>query len=271
MQAYTKLLRGEFSNSSRITSFLSTISRFQVQVQHVSGSANLPSDYASRHPVSCPDGQCQVCKFIHETEDSVIRSLTVRDVLDGLSSMPFLSRTAWLASQHECHDIRRTHAHLTQGTRPSKKMTKISSVKRYLQVASIARDGLLIVKESMPFSPTRERIVVPQSMVDGLITALHYKFDHPTRHQMKKVFNRHYYALNFDQANERVASGCAHCVSLKSVPKPQKEQSSEDPPDRIGTSFAADIMKRYKQLILVLRILTKWVILCKTPSLLHIF
>ena len=39
-----------------------------------------------------------------------------------------------------------THAHLTQGTRPFKKLTNIKDVKRYLNVATIASDGLLVVK-----------------------------------------------------------------------------------------------------------------------------
>ena len=62
--AYNKLCRGEFSNSVRVTSFLSTASRYQVVIGHIAGSANLPSDYASRNPVACQDSNCQVCTFV---------------------------------------------------------------------------------------------------------------------------------------------------------------------------------------------------------------
>ena len=86
---------------------------------------NLPSDYTSRNPKECLDSSCQICKFIVELEDSVIRSLSVRDVLQGSVKMPFTSRAAWQATQLECPHLRRTHSHLSQGTRPSKKATKI--------------------------------------------------------------------------------------------------------------------------------------------------
>ena len=49
-------------------------------------------------------------------------------------------------------------------------------------------------------------------------------------------------------------SQCCHlCSSLKKVPLSLVEQSTCDPPDGIGISFAADIIKGYRQLILVAR------------------
>ena len=85
--AYNKLCRGEFSNSARVTSFLSTASRYQVVVGHIAGSANLPSDYASRNPVACQDSNCQVCSFVSDLETSVVRTLSVTDVTDGAVSL----------------------------------------------------------------------------------------------------------------------------------------------------------------------------------------
>ncbi|KXJ10870.1 Transposon Ty3-G Gag-Pol polyprotein [Exaiptasia diaphana] len=49
VQALGKLARGEFSASPRVTSFLTTASRYQVSVQHLAGNAYLPSDFASRN------------------------------------------------------------------------------------------------------------------------------------------------------------------------------------------------------------------------------
>ena len=71
VQAYDKLKRGEFSASSRVTTFLTTVSRYQVHVRHIAGAENLPSDFASRNPQQCLDSSCQICKFIAEMEDSV--------------------------------------------------------------------------------------------------------------------------------------------------------------------------------------------------------
>ncbi|XP_021361288.1 uncharacterized protein LOC110455461 [Mizuhopecten yessoensis] len=179
VQAYEKLQRGEFSASSRVTSFLSIVSRYAIHVRHIAGIANLPSDFASRNPIECLDSSCQVCKFIAEMEDSVVRDVSVNDVLELTIHMPFTSRAAWLASQHRCPDLRRVHSQLSQGTRPSKKATKIPDVERYLRDVVIASNGLLVVRESQPFQPTHERIVVPRTALDGLLTAFHIRFSHP--------------------------------------------------------------------------------------------
>jgi hypothetical protein len=40
--------------------------------------------------------------------------------------------------------LRRTRAHILQGTRPSRKATDVKDVKRYLNVATVASDGLLL-------------------------------------------------------------------------------------------------------------------------------
>ena len=77
-------------------------------------------------------------------------STFVSVVLHGRVRLPFTSHPAWLSIQTECPDMRRTHAHLTQGTRPSKKLNNIKDVKRYLNIATIASDGLLVVKRNEP-------------------------------------------------------------------------------------------------------------------------
>ena len=253
VQAYAKLNRGEFSNSSRVSTFLSVISRHQVMLNHISGAANLPSDYTSRNLPECTADKCQICKFVNELEESVVRELTVKDVVDGSQKMPFTSRLAWLATQQECPDLRRTHAHLTQGTRPSKKANKIIDVKRYLKDVCIARDGVLIVNSEAPFHPVRERIVVPRLVLDGLLTAIHIRFDHPSQHQTKTLFSRYFFALDVDKAIHRVCTSCHQCMSLKSIPLHLQEQSTCLPPKCVGLKFSLDIMRRYKQYIVVLR------------------
>ena len=253
VQAFEKLCRGEFSASPRVTSFLSTASRYQVTIRHLAGSANIPSDFASRNAPDCNDHRCQICTFITTTEDSVIRTTSVQDVLDGALRLPFTTRSTWLATQSECPDLRRVHAHLKQGTRPSKKLTNIRDVKRYLHCVTIARDGLLVVRRPNQLTQIQETIVIPRQVVSGLLTALHIKLDHPSRHQLKLVFHRHFYALDMDKIIEEVSQSCHACAALRKVPDNIVAQSSEDPPDAIGISFAADVIKRHRQLILVLR------------------
>lgn len=253
VQAVEKLCRGEFSASPRVTSFLSTVSRYQITVRHLNGSANIPSDFASRNAPECTEPRCQVCSFIIQTEDSVVRSVQVQDIIDNMTRLPFTTRSAWLAIQSDCPDLRRTCAHLKQGTRPSKKTTNIKDVKRYLAVASIARDGMLVVRRNEPLVPSTELIIVPRSVLDGLITALHIKLDHPSKHQLELVMKRFFYALDLTKAINHSYNACHTCLSLQKFPDSLVKQSSDDPPETVGFSFAADILKRDRQLILLLR------------------
>lgn len=252
VQAFEKLCRGEFSASPRVTSFLSTVSRYQVNVRHLAGSANVPSDFSSRNAPECNEPRCQICCFIALTEDSVVRSTSVQDIR-GLSRLPFTTRSAWAQIQSECPDLRRTHAHLKQGTRPSKKVTNIKDVKRYLNVASIAKDGLLVVQRNDPLSPSTNLIIVPRSALDGLVTALHIKLDHPSKHQLQLVMKRNFYALDMPKVIDRVCETCHTCAALRKFPEPLMHQSTDDPPEVVGVSFAADVLKRCKQSILVVR------------------
>ena len=177
---------------------------------------------------------------------------SIQYVMSGDERLPFTSRTAWLAIQAECADLRRTRAHLQQGTRPSKKLTNIKDVKRYLNVATIAKDGLLLWRDE-PLVPSRECTIVPRQVLDGLLTALHIQLTHPSSHQLKAVTNRYLYALAIHKAIDRVTQACHLCASLRQTPKMRVEQSSCLPPDAVGVLFAADVIKRSRQLVLVLR------------------
>ena len=69
---------------------------------------------------------------------------------------------------------------------------------------------------------------------------------------------RHFYALDLTKAIERTYNSCHTCLSLQRF-----LESSEDPPESIGVSFAADILKRDRQLTLLLReIVTSYTAAC---------
>ena len=56
----------------RFTSFLIALSRYQLSLQHLAGSANLPSDFASRNTSDWNAPPCVICSFILETANSVV-------------------------------------------------------------------------------------------------------------------------------------------------------------------------------------------------------
>ena len=120
-------------------------------------------------------------------------------------------------------------------------------------MASIAKDGLLVAHRCDPFVPSSELIIVPLSVLDGLVTALHIKLDHPSKHQLNLVLNRYFYALDMSKSVEQASDSCHICASLKRFSKSLIQQSSDDPPDLVGISDAADVLNRNRQLIIVVR------------------
>ena len=177
------------------------------------GSANVPSYFASRNAAVCFEQQCQVCTFIREMEEYVVmQCVTINDITSGRATLPS-SRSAWLTIQAECQYLRRTHAQLKQGTRPSKKITNAKDVKRYLNVASIARDGMLVVRRNDPLSPSRECIIVPRMVLNGLVTAHHIQLEHPSAHQLKHVMRRYLFALDLDRAIDDITQLPPLCLA----------------------------------------------------------
>ena len=253
VQAWGKMRRGQFSTSARVATFMSSLSQYNVEVQHISGSLNLPSDFLSRNPPACESQSCQICKFIEESDSAVVRHVSVKDVLAGHKPVPFGNRGAWRNLQMECHDLRRVHALLANGTRPTSKNTKVGVVKKFLRNTKIARDGLLVVKQAQPFLPESELIVVPLNLLHGLLTSLHLSLNHPTIHQLSNVFNRCYYSLNVSDCISSVTKACAQCQSLETIPLELHAQSSSLPPNSPLHEYAADVMRRCKQYILVIR------------------
>ena len=251
-EAYLKLNKGHFSASNRISTFLTALSSYNVELCHLKGVANLSADYASRHPKQCHDPSCQICKFVEECVDSTVQSVSVQDVLSGEVKMPFMNETAWRSAQQECSILKRAYAHLTQGTRPQRKSRNLRDLKRYLQVASVNDRGTLIVKKSSAFIQ-RDLIVVPQSILDGMISALHLQFGHPSCSQLNQVFDRYFYAIRSADAIKGLTDKCDMCNSLKKIPNELREQSSSLLPSGPGLHFSADIIRRCKQKIFTTR------------------
>ena len=65
-----------------------------------------------------------------------------------------------------------------------------------LRNATVACDGLMVVKQYQPFLPDSQLIVIAVHLLHGLITSLHIILNHPTAHQLTNMFNRCYYSLN---------------------------------------------------------------------------
>ena len=160
----------------------------------------------------------------------MVRYRSVDKILAGHAPVPYADRASWKKLQMDCPDLRRVHAHLSQGTRPNAKKSKQTEVKRYLRKVTISRDGLLVVRSSEPFLPVNELTVVPQHVLHGLITSLHLSVNHSSINQLTKIFQRSFYASGANECIASVVKACSQCEALKSVPRELHKQSTSVPP-----------------------------------------
>ena len=143
------------------------------------------------------------------------RGVCVKAIMDGAVCMSCTCCAVWYTTQLECPDLRCSHPYLN-GTRPPKKATNIKDTTRYIKVFTLFNDGMLIYRDEVPFHPVRKRIVVPKSVLDGLLTAVHIHLDHSAQSQLKQVCNRYFYALDLNKAQNLISANCHYCISLRS-------------------------------------------------------
>ena len=85
------------------------------------------------------------------------------------------------------------------------------------------------------------------------MTALHISLGHPAPSQLKKVFDRYFFAIKSSEVVDHVSVQCSQCSSLRKLPRQLCPQSGTVLADRPGTNFYADVMRRATQKILVTR------------------
>ena len=174
--------------------------------------------------------------------------------MEGRSKLPFTNKAAWCEIQSECADLQNVMKYLRRGTTPGKKGRNLRVVKQYLSSkVIISSEGMLVVRQIEPFLPQSERIVVPQSVIYGILTVLHIIASHPSTSQLVKVFNRFFFALKLESAASQVTKSCHQCSALKEIPKSLHKESTEAVPEYVTERCAADVIKRNGQLILVMR------------------
>ena len=110
----------------------------------------------------------------------------------------------------------------------------------------------MIVKKSASFVQSN-LIVVPHAIANGLISAMHLQFGHPSCHQLNQVFDRYFYSIGSASSIKDVTNNCDMCNSLKRIPNELREQNSSPSPTTPGQRFSADIIRRCKQKIFATR------------------
>ena len=129
---------GQFSNSARVTTFLTNIFRYSIFVSHILGINIHLTDFASRNPIECSDHSYQICKFVGETAETLVRTVSVEDVVKGQVRMPCISRPGWLNTQKECSELKKVYQYLSQANRPSKKPSILNDFYNKLPLLGMA-------------------------------------------------------------------------------------------------------------------------------------
>ena len=257
VDAAKKLAKGLFSLSPKIQTFLNNLSKIRYDIQHISGKSghNAASDYQSRTANDCKADVCQICNYVQDTADTIIdvKLNNVSDVKDP--GMPFLNREVWKDLQSKDHACKQAKTCLSTGQQPTKKAgTTNNNIRKYVSKADISKDGLLIVKTTIPMSTTKqEQIIIPSNFVEAIITQLHIKFQHPSKAQLTHLFNRYFFAPGSNRMIENIYERCQICQSNKRLPSALTTYSNTTSAEHPGTHFGVDVMRRAKQKVLIAR------------------
>ena len=262
MLAWKRSRRGAFSASSRISAFLTGLSVLPVELRHKPGKEMLTSDFASRNPPQCSSNKCQICSFVEEWQligdnASNVRSLSIEDIKSGTAIMPLTQKKVWknIQSRDPVHSklIHLIDTRQLPETRKRKgDHTKLKLLHNlFTQGKLFIEDGLVLVKT--PDGHFNDAAIsVPSSIFPGIINALHMRLDHPSKGQLKALASRYFYSPGWRNVIDTVSDFCHQCVAVKSLPKVLIEDSST-PPNCFGSNFAADVIERETQKILVIR------------------
>ena len=261
--AWRRCLRGAFSASARISAFLTGLSSLPIELRHKSGKLMYTSDYASRHPHTCLAPRCQICSFVKEWENigdkaDNVRAVTVEDIQSGRSIMPLTQRASWKnIQQRDSVHCKLRELILTQQL-PETRKTNNAYTKLKLLHNQYTQGRLFIDKDQLIMLRTPEGmfnnavISVPPSLFPGLMSALHLRLDHPSRTQLSSLVARYFYTPGWKSIIDEISENCHQCAAMKKLPKVLIEDSSSIP-ENLGSNFAADVIERQHQRILVLK------------------
>ena len=184
----------------------------------------------------------------------VILAASSRDLEEELlrrsGPIPLGSRQTWMEIQRSDPDCIAVYNMKVYGEAPRSKYSNPHRNKIFKE--AIVHKGLLVVR-SFDSRKMREidKVVVPPSFLDSILTVLHLKLNHPKSSQLKQVFERYFFSPRTEKALSKLYESCHLCISVAKYPKQLESYESNLSPDHPGTVMNVDILKREGQLILV--------------------
>ena len=142
---------------------------------------------------------------------------------------------------------------------PEKKKTKNENTKVKLLYnlyregkLKVHKDGLVTITYIDQNGTRYQAVSVPTVLFPGLMFALHYKLDHPSKLQLTKLVVRHFYTPGYQRIIDEVVNSCETCTALRQLPKEIFSESTGTI-DGLGSHFSADVIERNQQNILIVR------------------
>ena len=178
------------------------------------------------------------------------------------SQVDYSNRQSWKAAQMSNEACKVAIKLLTSGKPPPKAMGKTSGeywndVRQYCRDASVAKDGLLVVKaqsDVVSGNLVRDRIVIPRPLVPALLYHLHNHNDaHPPKTQQKSLFQRQFYAITLDNHLNLLYKNCYKCSVIQKIPHQVIPNETKTVVDGPQTHFHIDVIKQASQNILTIR------------------
>ena len=264
VHAYKRAKNGAYSSSSRIASFLSSIAELGIEIKHNPGKQMFTTDFQSRNPIQCQNpSKCQICKFVSQQSimgenASQIRNINIQEIMSGAVNMPFNQRKTWLGIQKSDSVHVKLANLISTGQLPQKKLTGgIHTTIKHLHTMyckgdlKILKDGLIVVKAEKGCYDGYATSV-PSHLYPGIVLALHNKFLHPSKTQLTSLLSRYFYTPGHLKIVNDITDNCLQCNSLKTLPKELFNDTTQET-GQFATEFAADVIERAGQKILVVR------------------
>ena len=166
------------------------------------------------------------------------------------------SQPAWKEIQETCPNLRKAASHIKKSTRLGKKEKNQNDVKKLISKATLSKDVLLIVRAETPMQmKSTELIVVPREFSMSILTLIHNdsNYDHPSENQMLELTKQKFYIFDVKTVIKNIYDNCIPCAARKKIPQSLSQLETQTKSSCPGTYCNADILKRNKQKILVLR------------------
>ena len=284
--------KGKHSSNPRLQSLLSSVNRRNVRFFHnsaKSGKHIVPDTLSRLKDTRCRSKDCAVERFLDDIpikleamsitllslvlEDDLspaIIAATSAELADLLTvrsgPIPLGSRATWIEIQKSDEDCRAIFKQKSSGDVPRKKNT--NPVQNKIFKEAIIHQGLLVVRE-FDDKKMREvdKVVVPPTYLDSILTVVHIKLNHPTQYQLRQVYERYFFSPRLETALDNLYSSCYICFSLQKFPKELETFSPSLFPDHPGSHMNIDVLKRSGQLIVVnIDLFSGFVTACFTDS-----